>query len=221
MKTNNSALAETFRMLQKQRDENEEDEIKKFNTSKYDKARKLVRDEFKQIGKYKMPLVRKQDIDLDTIDLLNYTKATQDDTENTHKTIHFFTYDWLFDAVYENPEKAVERFKTLPKSTWDLLRKSAYFVAENKCTVCGKESDLEAHEVWDFDIPTRTQTLVDIVALCTACHGVKHFRHSQRIGYAKLRNYDMGVRKKTNRRRLCSRTTQERKKKDLKIGKRK
>lgn len=73
---------------------------------------------------------------------------------------------------------------TLSKKDWDALRNAAYEAAEHKCACCGLESnDLEAHEVWDFDIKNKTQTLVGIVALCPACHGVKHIRHSTRIGY--------------------------------------
>ena len=72
---------------------------------------------------------------------------------------------------------------TLPKKAWDILRQAAYERANNKCSCCGKDGDLQAHEVWDFDILTKTQILKDIVALCPACHGVKHFRNSQRIGY--------------------------------------
>ena len=73
--------------------------------------------------------------------------------------------------------------KTLPKKEWDLLRQSAYERAGNKCVCCGSDGELDAHEVWDFDIPTKTQTLTDIVALCEKCHGVNHFRHSVMIGY--------------------------------------
>lgn len=69
---------------------------------------------------------------------------------------------------------------------WDTLRNICYSKAKNRCAICGKEdSDLEAHEVWEFEINAQTQTLVDIIALCPACHGVKHIRNSERIGYGK------------------------------------
>jgi len=74
--------------------------------------------------------------------------------------------------------------RTLPQKNWDVLRKAAYEKANNKCSCCGNDKNgLEAHEVWEFDIPKKMQTLKDIVALCPVCHGVKHFRNSQRIGY--------------------------------------
>ena len=72
------------------------------------KKLKLVRNEFKIVGKYGMPLIKKQKIDLDKIDLWCYTKTKINDNENKNKTIHFFTYDWLFENVYEKPEVAME-----------------------------------------------------------------------------------------------------------------
>lgn len=76
-------------------------------TKRINKQR-LVRNEFTGAGKYGIPLIKKQEIDLDKIELLNYTKTKMND-ENKHKTIHFFTYDWLFDNVYEKPDIALEK----------------------------------------------------------------------------------------------------------------
>lgn len=73
---------------------------------------------------------------------------------------------------------------TLSSKDWDILRNFCYKKFHNKCAICGKEdSNLNAHEVWNFDKSSRTQTLVDIIALCPQCHGVKHMRNSERIGY--------------------------------------
>lgn len=74
--------------------------------------------------------------------------------------------------------------KTLPKKEWDILRNECYERANHKCQICGYATDeLDAHEVWDFDVESRTQTLVDIIGICSKCHGVKHIRNSQRLGY--------------------------------------
>ena len=85
---------------------NQNYEINKENNEYEDEKRKnkqrLVRNEFKGVGKYGMPLIKKQKIDLDKIELWNYTKTKLNDDENRYRTIHFFTYDWLFDNVYEN-----------------------------------------------------------------------------------------------------------------------
>lgn len=80
-----------------------------YEETKRQNKQKLVRNEFKGIGKYGIPLIKKQEIDLDKIELLNFTKTKINDNENKHKTIHFFTYDWLFDNVYEKPEIAFEK----------------------------------------------------------------------------------------------------------------
>ena len=74
--------------------------------------------------------------------------------------------------------------RTLAKKDWDTLRKTCYEKANHRCAICGFETDdLDAHEVWDFDIETKTQTLRDIIAICSKCHGVKHIRNSQRLGF--------------------------------------
>jgi len=74
--------------------------------------------------------------------------------------------------------------KTLPKKEWDIVRNSCYNRANHKCQICGFETnDLDAHEVWEFDIKNKTQTLKDIIGICSKCHGVKHIRNSQRLGY--------------------------------------
>ena len=74
--------------------------------------------------------------------------------------------------------------KTLPKKEWDVLRNHCYKRANHKCQICGFKTDnLDAHEVWSFDINSKTQTLKDIIAICSKCHGVKHIRNSQRLGF--------------------------------------
>ena len=73
--------------------------------------------------------------------------------------------------------------KTLLKKDWDTLREACYARSNHRCAICGASGDLDAHEVWEFNIKTKTQTLKDIIALCSACHGVKHMRNSERIGY--------------------------------------
>lgn len=74
--------------------------------------------------------------------------------------------------------------KTLPKKEWDIVRNACYERANHKCAICGLVTDeLDAHEVWEFDVKNKIQTLKDIVGICSKCHGVKHIRNSQRLGY--------------------------------------
>ena len=72
----------------------------------------------------------------------------------------------------------------LPKKDWNILREFALKRANGKCEICGLEtSDLDVHEDWEFDIKNKTQTLKNIIAICSRCHGVKHFRNSKRLGF--------------------------------------
>ena len=85
------------------------DEESDYEFEKSYKKQKLVRNQFKTVGKYGMPIIKKQEIDLDKIDLWGYTKTKPNDEENKDKTIHFFTYDWKFESVFDKPEKAMEK----------------------------------------------------------------------------------------------------------------
>lgn len=90
-------------------DNNLTQEKTEYEKDKLIKKLKLVRNEFKGVGKYGMPLIKRQNIDLDKIELLAFTKTKHNDEENQNKTIHFFTYDWNFQSVYEKPEESLEK----------------------------------------------------------------------------------------------------------------
>lgn len=82
---------------------------KSYDEEKNDKKQRIVRNEFVAVGKYEMPLIRKQSIDINKIKPWGYTKAKHNDKDNSDKTIHFFTYDWLYETVYAKPEIAMEK----------------------------------------------------------------------------------------------------------------
>ena len=86
-----------------------------YEKEKQDKKQKLVRNDFlyneQSTGKYEFPIIKKQNINVDEIKFLSFVDAKQDDKDNYDKTIHFFTYDWLFEKVYDNPEKELEKLK--------------------------------------------------------------------------------------------------------------
>lgn len=70
----------------------------------------------------------------------------------------------------------------LPASEWDALRRATYAKAGGRCQVCGQgDTVLHCHEVWEYDDTAHVQTLKALVALCGACHEVKH------IGLATIR----------------------------------
>jgi len=80
-----------------------------YQTMKTKNKNKMIRREFMMVGRYKIPVIMKQDINLDCVDLMCYTKAKVGDIENTFKTMHFFTYDWLYDVVYDKADTVIEK----------------------------------------------------------------------------------------------------------------
>lgn len=60
---------------------------------------------------------------------------------------------------------------------WSEIRKRQYRIARHRCEVCdgtGPRHPVECHEVWEFDDEEKIQKLLRMVALCPACHEVKH-----------------------------------------------
>lgn len=84
-----------------------------YEIEKQKHKQKLVRNEFlsygQSSGKYDFPIIKKQDIDINQISFLSFVDAKRNDEENKDKTIHFFTYDWKFEKVYENAEEELEK----------------------------------------------------------------------------------------------------------------
>lgn len=75
------------------------------------------------------------------------------------------------------------------KATWDRLRKATYRRAGYVCEVCGengkdqgREWPVECHEIWEYNEQTRVQKLVGLIALCPACHEVKHTGRTVKLG---------------------------------------
>jgi hypothetical protein len=70
------------------------------------------------------------------------------------------------------------------KKDWDTIRKKIYEQANNKCQICGcmgTRHPVECHEIWEYDDKEHIQKLKGMIALCPACHEVKH------IGLANVR----------------------------------
>ena len=71
------------------------------------------------------------------------------------------------------------------ETAWDRLRRPVYERAGHRCEVCGRRGThhpVECHELWEYDDAAGIQKLVGLVALCPACHGVKHFGRSHVVG---------------------------------------
>lgn len=69
----------------------------------------FLRNEFKSVGMFKLPLVKRQEISLEDVNLIGYDKVNQ---SNDYKSIvHFFLDDYKFESIYNNPEKKIETLK--------------------------------------------------------------------------------------------------------------
>lgn len=71
----------------------------------------FLRNQFPGPGKWGIPLVRKQRIDLSNVGLIACSNTTFPDNENFDLGVHFFVDDFRFDDIYEHPEKTVQKFK--------------------------------------------------------------------------------------------------------------
>jgi len=65
---------------------------------------------------------------------------------------------------------------------WDKVRRKSYKEAGYMCEVCGQNGidqgyghPIECHEIWDFDIEDKTQTLIGLISLCPRCHKIIHW----------------------------------------------
>ncbi|HEX8098260.1 MAG TPA: HNH endonuclease [Pyrinomonadaceae bacterium] len=63
------------------------------------------------------------------------------------------------------------------KEEWDRIRRIVFGRAGRVCEVCGGRGPrwpVECHEVFEYDDARHVQRLVRLLALCPACHEVKH-----------------------------------------------
>ncbi|MDE6766673.1 MAG: DUF4417 domain-containing protein, partial [Eubacterium sp.] len=69
----------------------------------------FLRNQFKRVGMFKLPLVIKQEISLENVKLIGYDKVNQSD--DYEKIVHFFLDDYRFESIYNNPEKKLETLR--------------------------------------------------------------------------------------------------------------
>ncbi len=76
--------------------------------------------------------------------------------------------------------------ETLGRAWWNRTRKQAYAAAGNRCELCGWTGDrhpVEAHEVYFYDelASPPVQHVIRLIALCPACHAVKHLYRTHAV----------------------------------------
>lgn len=77
----------------------------------------FTRNEFKMAGKYNIPIIKKQDIDINNLQLIAFSEIRkQGKIFDKMKTIHFFIHDYKFNNIYYEPAKYLKklsRFKAV------------------------------------------------------------------------------------------------------------
>lgn len=70
----------------------------------------FLRNEFDVEGKWGFPVIKKQELSLENLDLISCSDVSKKDTKNLYKGVHFFVDDYRFESLYKNLEKALERY---------------------------------------------------------------------------------------------------------------
>lgn len=70
----------------------------------------FLRNEFDAFGKWNIPVIRKNELDLEKVDLISYTDIKTNDTdENKKRGVHFYIDDYRMEWLYYNPTKSIHR----------------------------------------------------------------------------------------------------------------
>ena len=81
-------------------------------TSKHMRVNPLfMRNNFSAVGKWGLPLIKKQELPTDNISLMACSDAKANDCpENTKRGIHFFVDDYRFNGIYDDPERTLPKY---------------------------------------------------------------------------------------------------------------
>ena len=82
------------------------------NTSKSMRSDNLfMRNEYSSHGKWNIPLIKKQAVDVENVKLIACSDTRSNDNEtNTKNGVHFFVDDYRFNGIYNNPEKSLRKY---------------------------------------------------------------------------------------------------------------
>lgn len=69
----------------------------------------FTRNVFATTGQWEIPIIEKQEIPLDRVELIAFSDTKPNDRYNTERGVHFFIDDYKFESVYRNPERSLAR----------------------------------------------------------------------------------------------------------------
>jgi len=71
----------------------------------------FMRNTFQESGRWGIPLVKKQDVDLSNVSLIACSDTrSNDNSVNVKCGVHFFVDDYRFENIYRNPEKSLQKY---------------------------------------------------------------------------------------------------------------
>ena len=71
----------------------------------------FMRNSFSSVGKWEIPLVKKQEFIANNIKLIACSDTRlNDNNENIKRGVHFFVDDYRFSGIYNNPERSLNRY---------------------------------------------------------------------------------------------------------------
>lgn len=80
------------------------------NSKLYRNSSLFLRNEFESSGVWGFPIIKKQELDLNDIELIASSDTSKSDTCNLHKGVHFFVDDYRFRSIYDHPERSLEKY---------------------------------------------------------------------------------------------------------------
>jgi hypothetical protein len=71
----------------------------------------FMRNEFEVVGKWQLPLVKKQEVPTSHISLIACSDTkTHENEQNIHRGVHFFVDDYRFSGIYNHPERSLNKY---------------------------------------------------------------------------------------------------------------
>lgn len=71
----------------------------------------FLRNQFEGTDVFDIPLIRKQNIDLNDVQFIGYDKTTPNDSAHKNRFVHFFLDDYKFEVMWNDPEPRLEKLR--------------------------------------------------------------------------------------------------------------
>ena len=112
--------------------------------------------------------------------LLETSGPNSDETQAAPSTMRILTIELVPETCWFSNVRS-----EVSAQDWDKLKRITFQKANYRCEVCGgcgSKWPVECHEIWHYNDDSHVQTLAGLIALCPACHEVKH------MGFANINN---------------------------------